>query len=91
MIVIRRLPDIKQYVAIYIMHEREDILSHSIKNHHSISRNIIHNLEIGIINDILYSKRKFYPDHRFPHVLFYSTLRQFSMPAVLLVFLHILN
>ena len=73
-----------------ILNKRAEIFSHDLIQAYSAWRNIIHNLESEL--RMKAAILSVYPDHRFPHVLFYSTLLAvLSVAAVGLVSSHVLN
>jgi hypothetical protein len=67
-----------------------EIFQNDLIKAHSAWRNIIHNLESEL--RMKAAALRVYPDHRFPHVLFYSTLLAvLSIAAVGLVSAHAVN
>jgi hypothetical protein len=73
-----------------ILHGSAEIFQHHLIKAYSAWRNIIRNLESEL--RMKASVLSVYPDHRFPHVLFYSTLLAvLSIAAVGLVSAHAVN
>jgi hypothetical protein len=64
-----------------ILYIGEEIFPHDLIKAHSAWKNINHNLESEL--RMKASILSVYPDHRFPHVLFYSTLLAVLSIAVL--------
>jgi hypothetical protein len=73
-----------------ILHGGAEIFPHHLIKAYSAWRNIIHNLESEL--RMKAAILSVYPDHRFPHVPFYSTLLAvLSIAAVGLISSHVLN